>query len=81
MLHNKILIKINSKKNLFFKKKYNLKTLSSKRLSIILRKRKKLKVFKIKKTDKGNFYFKKFFFKTLLKTRKYLRLFFFLILK
>lgn len=74
---NKTLIKINTRKNLFFKKKYNTKTLSSKRLSIILRKRKKLKNIKTKKTDKGNFYFKKFFFKTLLKTRKFLKRFFF----
>ncbi len=73
----KVLNKVSVKKNLFFKKKYNPKTLSSKRLSIILRKRKKFKKIKTKKTDKGNFYFKKFFFKTLLKTRKYLRRFFF----
>jgi hypothetical protein len=74
---NKILNKVNVRKNLFFKKKYNPKALASKRLSIVLRKRKKLKSIKIKKTDKGNFYFKKFFFKTLLKSRKYLRRFFF----
>lgn len=77
IFNEKTLNKINVRKNLFFKKKFNPKTLASKRLSIILRKRKKLKSFKIKKTDKGNFYFKKFFFKTLLKSRKYLRRFFF----
>jgi hypothetical protein len=77
IFNNNTINKIGIKKNLFFKKKYNPKTLASKRLSIVLRKRKKLKNFKIKKTDKGNFYFKKFFFKTLLKTRKYLRRFFF----
>jgi hypothetical protein len=75
--NNKFFTGVNLKKNLFFKKKYNPKTLVSKRLSVVLKKRKKLKNTKIKKTDKGNFYFKKFFFKTLLKTRKYLRRFFF----
>ncbi len=69
--------KINKKKNIFFKKKYRTKILISKRLSIILRKRKKLKLFKTKKVDKGNFFFKKFFFKTLLKSRKFLKSFFF----
>lgn len=73
----KILNKINTRKNLFFKKKYSPKILASKRLSIVLRRRKKFKTFKIRKTDRGNFFFKKFFFKTLLRTRKYLRRFFF----
>ena len=71
------LTKINNKKNLFFKKKFNTKVLVSKRLSFVLRKRKKLKNFKSKKVDKGNFFFKKFFFKILLKSRKSLRRFFF----
>lgn len=77
VFNTKILNKINVRKNLFFKKKYSPKVLASKRLSILLKKRKKLKMFKPKKTDKGNFFFKKFFFKTLLKTRKYLKRFFF----
>jgi ribosomal protein S4 len=69
--------KINKKKNIFFKKKYRTKILVSKRLSLILRKRKKFKLFKTKKVDKGNFFFKKFFFKTLLKSRKFIKGFFF----
>ena len=69
--------KINKKKNIFFKKKYRTKILVSKRLSFLLRKRKKFKYFKSKKVDKGNFFFKKFFFKTLLKSRKFLKGFFF----
>jgi len=68
------------KKNLFFKKRFNLKVLSSKRLSIILKKRKK-KIFKKKKINTGNFFFKKFFFKTLLRGRKSLKSFFFLTKK
>ena len=70
--------KINKKKNLFFKKKFRVKILISRRLSIVLRKRKKFKLFKSKKVDKGNFFFKKFFFKTLLKGRKFLKFFFYL---
>lgn len=77
IFNTKTLNKIYIRKNLFFKKKYSPKILASKRLSIVLRKRKKLKNFKVKKIDKGNFFFKKFFFKTLLRTRKYLRRFFF----
>ncbi len=77
LFNEKILTKTNTRKNLFFKKKFSPKTLISKRLFIILKKRKKLKNFKFKKTDKGNFFFKKFFFKTLLKNRKYLKRFFF----
>jgi hypothetical protein len=74
----KIFFKINSKKNLFFKKKNSQLNLVSKRLQIVLKKRKKLKQFKFKKIDRGNFFFKKFFFKTLLKSRKFLKYFFFL---
>lgn len=77
LFSTKILTTISVRKNLFFKKKYSPKVLASKRLSILLRKRKKLKSFRIKKTNRGNFFFKKFFFKTLLRTRKYLRRFFF----
>ncbi len=73
--------KITKKKNLFFKKKFKVKTLISKRVSLILRKRKKFKTLKLKKIDKGNFFFKKFFFKTLLKSRKFLKSFFFFNLK
>jgi hypothetical protein len=71
---------ISKKKNLFFKKKYNTKILISKRLSIVLKKRKK-QLFRnnfSKKIDNGNFFFKKFFYKTLLKSRKFLKSFFFL---
>lgn len=75
--NTRFLVKTSNKKNLFFKKKYATKVLVSKRLSFILRKRKKLKKIKIKKIDNGNFFFKKFFYKTLLKSRKFLRLFFF----
>jgi ribosomal protein S4 len=75
-------IKINKKKNLFFKKKESKESLISKRISIVLKKRKKLKLFKSKKIDKGNFFLKKFFFKTLLKNRKFLKkLFYFNPLK
>lgn len=72
------LISFNKKKNLFFKKKYRLKILTSKRLLIALRKRKKLCISRSRKISKGNFFFKKFFFKTLLRTRKLLKFFFFL---
>lgn len=65
--------KINKRKNLFFKKKESKETLISKRLSIVLKKRKKLKLFKSKKIDKGNFFLKKFFFKVLIKNRKFLK--------
>lgn len=75
--NNSVLKLISIRKNLFFKKKYAPKILASKRLSIVLRKRKRFKNFKTKKIDKGNFFFKKFFFKTLLRSRKYLRRFFF----
>lgn len=75
---NTTIIKINKRKNLFFKKKNSQKSLISKRLSIVLKKRKKIKLHKVKKVDKGNFFFKKFFFKTLLKSRKFLKKFFFL---
>lgn len=71
-------IKLNKKKNLFFKKKDSKKVLISKRLSIVLKKRKKIRQFKMKKIDKGNFFFKKFFFKTLLRNRKFFKGFFFL---
>lgn len=74
---NKILIKnILKKKNLFFKKKNFRNILISKRLTIVLKKKKKLKSFKPKKVDKGNFFFKKFFFKILLKNRKFFKSFF-----
>ena len=73
-----MLISFNKKKNLFFKKKSKLKFLISKRLSIVLRKRKKLKnLYNNKKIDKGNFFFKKFFVKTLFRSRKFLKFFFF----
>ncbi len=49
-------IKIYKKKNLFFKKKNFKLNLISKRLSLILRKRKKTKTFKNRKIDKGNFF-------------------------
>ncbi len=73
----KINFKINKKKSLFFKKKSVKDSLISKRISIVLRKRKKFKKFKSKKIDKGNFFLKKFFFKTLLKNRRFLRKLFF----
>lgn len=65
------------KKNLFFKKKNFKLNIVSKRLSLVLRKRKKLKSFKTKKLDKGNFFLKKFFFKILLKSRKFFKNFFY----
>ena len=73
------LININKKKNLFFKKKYNNKILISKRLTVVCRKKSlpvKYKKIRFRK-DVGNFFFKKFFFKTLLKGRKFLKTFFF----
>ena len=69
--------KLNKKKNFFFKKKESRKTLISKRISLVLRKRKKFRNLKLKKVDKGNFFLKKFFFKVLLKNRKFLKNFFF----
>jgi len=77
-VNKKQLLKINKKKNLFFKKKTTSKYFLSKRLSIVLKKRKKIKSFKRKHIDKGNFFFKKFFFKTILRNRKFLKNFFFL---
>lgn len=71
-------ITLNKKKNLFFKKKESKDSLISKRIAIVLKKRKKLKFFKHKKIDKGNFFLKKFFFKILLKNRKFLSKLFFL---
>lgn len=73
-----VLLKINKKKNLFFKKKLKVKTLISKRLSVVLKKRKKFRLIRFKKPDRGNFFFKKFFFKTLIKSRNFLKHFFFL---
>lgn len=76
---NKMLIKkIFKKKNLFFKKKKIKLNFISRRLSIVLRRRKKIKIFRSRKLDTGNFFFKKFFFKTLLKNRKFFKSFFFL---
>lgn len=69
------LIKVNKKRNLFFKRRYSNKILASKRLTIVCRRKKnldKVKRNKVKK-DAGNFFFKKFFYKTLLKSRKSLR--------
>jgi hypothetical protein len=71
-------IKIVKKKNLFFKKKSFKNSLISKRLSFVLKRRKSLKMFKSKKIDNGNFFLKKFFFKILLKNRKFFKNFFFL---
>jgi hypothetical protein len=79
-LVNQDIIKINKKKNLFFKKRFGNKILVSKRLTIVCRKKKiqtKLKHSKFRQ-DTGNFFFKKFFFKTLLKSRKLLKPFLFL---
>ena len=77
-LNKKKLLKINKKKNLFFKRRAVNKYFLSRRVSIVLRKRKKVKSFKRKFFEKGNFFFKKFFFKTLIKNRKFLKSFFFL---
>jgi len=77
-LKKSLLIKTNMKKNLFFKKRNSQISLISKRLTIVLKKRKDDKESRFKKVDKGNFFFKKFFFKTLLKSRKFLKGFFFL---
>ena len=74
------IIKINKKKNLFFKKRFGNKILISKRLTIVCRKKKirtKPRHNKFRQ-DTGNFFFKKFFFKTLLKSRKLLKPFLFL---
>ena len=79
--------KINSKlnlltkrKTLFFKKKSKIKVTLSRRLSHTLRRRKNYKTFLMKskkpRMDYGNFFFKKFFFKTLLKNRTLLKILF-----
>lgn len=77
VFNSNILKKFNKKKNLFFKKKFKLKTLISRRLFIVLKKRKKFILHRPKKIDRGNFFFKKFFFRTLIKNRKFLKEFFF----
>lgn len=77
---NHDIVKINKKKNLFFKKRFGNKVLISKRLTIVCR-RKKLHTrpkYSRFKQDTGNFFFKKFLFKTLLKSRKLLKPFLFL---
>ena len=73
--YNKQLGVIFNKKTLFFKKSVTKKVLISKRLSVVLKK--KTKVLR-KKNELGSFFFKKFFFKTLIKSRKTLRHLFFL---
>jgi ribosomal protein S4 len=66
------------KKNLFFKKKFRIRILVYRRLSFALRRRKRNTKFRVRqKSDKGRFFFKKFFFKTLLRNRKSLKSFFF----
>jgi len=55
---NLILKKFNFRKNLFFKKKSQIKLLLSKRLTIVMRKRQFYKINKIKKLNRGNFFFK-----------------------
>ncbi len=72
-LPNKFVFKLNKKKNFFFKKKESKNSLISKRLTLVLKKRKKFKFFRWKKVDKGNFFLKKFFFKVLIKNRKFLK--------
>lgn len=64
--------KLNKKKVFFFKKKFNIRVLSSRRLRHVLKKKVKPRRY----TD-GRFFLKKFFFKTLLKSRVFLRSFFF----
>ena len=77
---NKKISKKVFKKNIFFKKKFNIKILNSKRVSILLKKRKNnslvKKLFFKKSSDFGNFFLKKFFFKILLKNRKNIKKFF-----
>jgi len=66
------------KKNLFFKKKFRIRILVYRRLSFALRRRKRNTKFRVRqKSDKGRFFFKKFFFKTLLRNRKSLKSFLF----
>jgi hypothetical protein len=74
------LIKSNKKKNLFFKKKAVDKIYLSKRLSLILKKKWEVSMgsFKKQNRDSGNFFFKKFFLKTLYSSRVSLKSFFFL---
>ena len=72
-------IKVKNKKEIFFKKRViNKKNLFSKRIQIALKKRKFFKNHYNKKQNLGNFFFKKFFFRTLLKNRYNLRKFFFM---
>jgi len=63
------------RKSIFFKKRFNSKVVISKRLSFVLKKDIKTNGIFFSK-PKGNFFFKKFFFKTLLKCRKYLSKFY-----
>ena len=72
---NQHLGNIANKKGLFFKKKQTNKILVSKRVSLLLRKRKRFSS-KVVKRDTGNFFFKKFFYKTLLRSRTWLGSFF-----
>jgi len=73
--HFKRLKLLNKKKNMLFKKKFTKKVLISKRISLLLKKRKswdnnqKL----VRRFDSGSFFFKKFFFKTLIRSRKILK--------
>jgi len=64
--------KINKKKIFFFKKKFNIRVLSSRRLRHVLKKK-----VRLHKHSGSKFFFKKFLFKTLLKSRKFLKNFFF----
>lgn len=64
--------KLNKRKVFFFKKKFNIRVLSSRRLRHVLKKK-----VRVRRHGSGRFFLKKFFFKTLLKSRKFLRDFFF----
>ena len=69
--------KILNKQNIFFKKVSRQKIVLSKRLSLVLKKRKGFG-FKKKKINLGKFFFKKFFYKTIMGGRKLIKNFFFL---
>ena len=72
----KFLKKILKKKDIFFKKRVNLKVLISKRTTTILRRKKQQQ--NKRKNEKGGFFFKKFFFKTLYNCRLNFKKYFFL---
>jgi hypothetical protein len=77
---NKLITKTHFKKTLFFKKKPPSRVLVSRRLGIILKKRKNLvpRGYRFTTVKDGDFFFKKSFYKSVIKHRKLIKGFFFL---